>query len=318
MHDIKPSNPHATEEARELLAFLYGISGTATMCGQHNFPNHGSRYSDEAGVIAGKYPALWGQDFGFSGGDDKDSVLARQAVIDEAKRQHAAGSVITLMWHAVRPTEDEPVTFLESIQGKVTDLEWSDLITPGTQVHERWAHQVDTIAPYLAQLQDASIPVIWRPYHEMNGAWFWWGAKPGLSGYAALYRQLFERLAGFHGLNNLIWVYNADRPSATVLPFEACFPGHDVVDVLALDVYANDFDSRYYDDLVDLAAGKPVALGEVGTAPTLDVLEAQPLWTWFMIWTDHLTSHNKPEAIKTLYNSRRMLTRPVDLKSFRA
>ena len=126
------SNPNATRAAADLYSKLTGLAGQHILTGQHNYPNTASSYSDEACELTGKYPALWGQDFGFSGGTDKDSVLARQAIIDEAKRQYDLGSVITLMWHAVRPTDDEPVTFADSIQGKVSDDEWREIVTPGT------------------------------------------------------------------------------------------------------------------------------------------------------------------------------------------
>ena len=72
-----PVNPHATPEARTLLRFIDSISGRYTLTGQHNFPNSSSRWTDRAYDLTGKYPALFGQDFGFAGGDDKDSVDAR-------------------------------------------------------------------------------------------------------------------------------------------------------------------------------------------------------------------------------------------------
>ena len=75
-----PVNPHASPEARALLAYLDSISGTATITGQHNFPNDGSRWTDLAYDLTGKYPGLFGEDFGFSAGDDKDSVLSRPAM----------------------------------------------------------------------------------------------------------------------------------------------------------------------------------------------------------------------------------------------
>ena len=81
------------------------------------------------------------------------------------------------MWHAVRPIEDEPVKFSTSVQGKLTDAQWHDLVTPSTEINERWKSQVDVIAFYLKQLRDAHVPVLWRPYHEMNGGWFWWCQK---------------------------------------------------------------------------------------------------------------------------------------------
>lgn len=308
---IEPVNPNATPEARALLDFLYQISGRNIMSGQHNFPAHGSRHSDRAAEIAGHYPAVWGEDFGFSVGDH-DDITYRQAMIDDAKRQYAAGSIITLMWHAVRPIDEEPVTFKNSIQRKVTDEEWQAIITPGSALYQRWQCQVDVIAGYLKQLNEAHIPVLWRPYHEMNGDWFWWGGKTGPNGYARLWKQLFERLVNHHKLNNLIWVWNANAPrSDNVLPHAACYPGHEYVDILATDIYSNDWKQEYYEDLLALAGGRPVAIGECGHLPPPDVLDAQPKWTWFMAWTDLLVQFNTPESIKAVYNDPRTLNRPA-------
>lgn len=307
-NSILPVNPEASPEARALLERIYEISGIKTLAGQHNTPAQLSEYSDQAEQITGKYPALWGQDFGFTA-DDMDGVIYRQAVMDEAKRQYAAGSIITLMWHAVRPTEDEPVTFKESICGKVTDDEWSDLLTPGTEIYDRWEGQVDTIAAFLTQLRDAKIPVLWRPYHEMNGDWFWWGMKTGERGYKALYAQLYDRPTRFHSLNNLLWVWNANAPASHILPYAACYPGAEFVDILATDVYRNDYQQSHYDDLVTLAAGKPVALGEVGPVPTAEVLQSQTRWAWFMVWTGQLTRENSLETVRATYNCPRVLTR---------
>ena len=180
----EPVNPHATPEARALLAFLDSISGKATIAGQHNYPNVGARWTDMAYDLTAKYPGLFGGDFGFSGGEDKDSVLSRPAMIAEAERQYHNGAVVTLTWHEVRPTDDEPVTFHDSVQGHLTDAEWKELLTPGSPLNLRWQAQVDVIAGYLKQLQDAHVPVLFRPYHEINGNWFWWGGREGKDGSA--------------------------------------------------------------------------------------------------------------------------------------
>jgi mannan endo-1,4-beta-mannosidase len=260
-------------------------------------------------VAWGKTPAVFGQDFGFAAPGDKDAVAARPDIIAEGKRQYANGAIITLCWHAVRPTEDEPVTFRQSVQGKLTDEEWDDLITPGTRLNQRWCDQVDVIAGYLKQLRDAHVPVLWRPYHEMNGDWFWWGGRPGERGTTALYRQLFDRLANHHQLNNLIWVWSVDRPSKPERQFADYFPGRDYFDVAALDVYHGDFSQSYYHGLLKLAGGKPVALAEVGPPPSLEVLKKQPRWTWWMLWAEMIdTKPAASEAMRTLINSPRSLS----------
>ena len=305
-----PVNPHATPEATALLEFIYEISGKRVLSGQHNFPGGIAAYSDEVAEVAGAYPAIWGQDFGFSEPGDKDGINFREAVMEEAIRQHEAGSIITLMWHAVRPIEEEPVTFSQHVQGKLTDGEWADLLTPGTEIHERWIRQSDVVAELLKKLRDAKIPVLWRPYHEMNGDWFWWCGREGAGGYQALYRQLYDRFVNVHELHNLIWVWNANIPRHAAKPYALFYPGADVVDILATDVYDNDFLPPYYDTLVELAAGKPVALGEVGTMPTPEILVSQPLWAWFMTWSGFaVSSHNSPAGIRRLYQDARTLNR---------
>ncbi len=210
-----PVNPNATPEARALLAYLNSISGKATIAGQHNYPNVGARWTDMAYDLTAKYPGLFGGDFGFSGGEDKDSALARPAMIAEAERQYNNGAVVTLTWHEVRPTDNEPVTFHDSIQGHLTDAEWHELLTPGSPLNLRWQAQVDVVASYLKQLRDAHVPVLFRPYHEMNGNWFWWGGRPGKDGSAALYRQIYDRFVNVHHLDNLLWLWNVNAPNGS-------------------------------------------------------------------------------------------------------
>jgi len=282
----QPVTPNPTQEAVQLLQYLYSISGKKTLTGQHNVPLLGSLRLPIAYRSTGHYPAVFGQDFGFDDPGTWDGINYRQRIVDEAIKRHQQGFIITLMWHAVRPTDNEPVKFRQSIQGDLTVREWQDLVTPGTELNERWKSQVDVIAWFLKQLQYADVPVLWRPYHEMNGNWFWWGQKKGENGYKKLYRMLFDRLVNFHGLHNLIWVFNANEVKDNVDPYATYYPGDEYVDVLATDVYTEGFNRMNYDQLLELAGDKPIALGEVGRPPTAEILQNQPRWTWFMLWGD--------------------------------
>ena len=187
--------------------------------------------------------------------------------------------------------------------------EWDALLTEGTDIHARWICQVDVIAALLTQLRDADIPVLWRRYHEMNGSWFWWGGREGARGYPALYRQLFERFVSVHHLDNLIWVWNTNAPRADAAAYAGFYPGHDVVDILAADVYANDYRQFHHDELVELADGRPIALGEVGVLPTPEILESQRQWAWFMTWTTFLSQENDADEVRRLFASPRVLHR---------
>jgi mannan endo-1,4-beta-mannosidase len=306
-----PVNPHASPEARALLDYLYSISGHYILTGQHNYPNTIANWTDRAYDLTGKYPAVYGQDFGFQGGADKDSTLARPALVAEAMRQYRNGAIVTFTWHAVRPTDDEPVTFHDSVQGHLSDFEWREVLTPGTTLYKRWCAQVDVIAGYLKQMRDAHIPVLWRSYHEVNGDWFWWGGRKGKDGSAALYRQLFDRFVNYHHLDNLVWVWNVNSPGTGGRgpgPYVDYFPGLEYADVLSVDIYG-DFKQSYYDDLLALSGGKPVALGEVGGLPSPATLSAQPKYTWFMTWSEFIEMSNSLDAARAVYNDPHALNR---------
>jgi mannan endo-1,4-beta-mannosidase len=304
----EPVNPHATPEARALLAYLDSISGKATIAGQHNYPNDGSRWTDLAYDLTAKYPGLFGGDFGFSAGDDKDSVLSRPAMIAEAERQYKNGAVIALTWHEVRPTDDEPVTFHDSVQGHLTDYEWHELLTPGSPLNQRWCAQVDVVAGYLRQLRDAHVPVLFRAYHEINGNWFWWTGRPGKDGSAELYRQLYDRFVKVHHLDNLVWVWNVNAPGGNAGAIADYYPGAQYADVISMDIYG-EFKPEYYASMLTLAAGKPIALAEVGTLPTPEVLDKQPRWTYFMDWSEWIHSANTLDQANAIYHAPRVLTR---------
>ena len=295
-YNCDPVNPDATPEARDLLKKLCAVSGKGILSGQHNFPNQRSQDTDKVFQLTGKYPAIWGSDFGFTGGEDKDSIVHRDLMIAEAKKQATAGSIVYLCWHMLRPTEDEPGTpgasWRGSVQARLTDEQWTELITPDTPLHQRWEKYMDTAAEFLKQLQDAHIAVLWRPMHENNGSFFWWGGRPGPGGTAQLYREVYARMVYHHHLNNLVWVWNQNGP-APASEFANYFPGQKYVDIVSYDNYRQ-LSDRYYYELMALAEGKPVALGEVGAPPSSDVLRNQPRWAFFMVWGGMAGDRVKP------------------------
>jgi mannan endo-1,4-beta-mannosidase len=299
-HD--PVNPNATPEAKALLKYLYSIQGKYILSGQHNLGFEFMRSSDTIKSYTGKYPAIWGCDF---------ETKNRKDLVKEAIRQYNSGSIVTLMYHMRRPFDSDTVK--RSPWKKLTDEQFKELITPGTKSHQLWQDNMDTVAFYLKQLQNANIPVIWRAYHEMNGVWFWWGNRPGEEGFKKLWIMTYDRFVNFHKLNNLIWVFNTNAPrdweNDQAYAYDLFYPGEAYVDVLAADVYKNDFKQSHYDQLAALAKGKIIALGEVGNVPTPEILSKQPLWTWFMVWAHFPWTDNTPEAIRNLYSDSRVITK---------
>jgi mannan endo-1,4-beta-mannosidase len=307
---IPPVTPHASAEVIELLEYLYSISGNKTLTGQHDQPIFGSAYYQLVYETTGNHPAVKGMDFGFSERNTLDGINYRQRIVDEAIAYHNEGAIITLMWHAVPPTHEEPVVFKKHIQGDLTDKEWNELLTPDSELNRRWQTQVDVIAFFLKQLRDAKVPVLWRPYHEMNGDWFWWGKKTGENGFKKLYQMLFDRLVNYHKINNLIWVFNGNEIRGDYVdPYEYYYPGHEYVDILATDVYSGVNLQKDYNDLQKLGEGRLIALGEVGKMPTPEILIQQPNWVWFMTWVDQVFDANSREELRAIYNANNTLTR---------
>ena len=308
-----PVNPKATTEAKALLDFLYQISGKYILSGHHNWTHLPTKYNEEVKQMTGHYPVVWGSDFSFHfRGEDPDVV--RQGMIDKAIELYHQGHIITLMWHCCYPTDGDSCT-KESIwvmENKVPKSEWDSLTTPGTELNNQWRAQADNVAKYLKQLQEAHIPVLWRPYHEMNGVWFWWCQQPGEEGFIKLWKMMYDYFTNHHQLNNLIWIWNANAPRSIpddeAYAYKDYFPGLEYVDVLASDVYHNDYKQSHHDDLIELAQGKPVALGEIGQMPTPDILNEQPHWTWFMGWANLLHKANEPDSVTALYNAPSTIT----------
>lgn len=302
-----PVNKNATPEAKKLLEYLYSIQGKRIIAGHHNYVAGSDIYPNRVKELTGKLPQIWGCDFinYYIQGN-------AESIVQEAYKKYKDGYIVTLMWHAGRPLDDPPFGWRQSIQAKLTDKEWKELTTPGSELHSRWLKQVDSVAKYLNELQILGVPVLWRPYHELNGVWFWWGNRKGENGSSKLYKMLFDRFVNYHKLNNLIWVWNTNAPRQLIndeaYAYEDYFPGMDYVDVLAADVYRRDYRQSHHDQLVELGQGKVIALGEVGEVPTPAILEHQPLWTWFMIWTDFVDTHNSPQQMRDLYNYPKMLT----------
>ncbi len=295
-----PVNPEASIEAKNLLKFFYDIKGKHILSGQHNYIQQPDKYLDSVKSITGVHPAIWGNDFIWSGTKDNG-----QEIVNEAIKRYKQGYVICLMFHQGRPIDNPPYGWKESVQAKLTDEQWQQLITPGTDLNNRWLKQIDQVAEWLKQLRDAHVPVLWRPYHEMNGVWFWWGNRKGKDGIAKLWKMMYDRYTNYHHLNNLLWVWGAnglrDIPEDEAYTYKDYYPGAKYVDVLGADIYHSDYEQSDYNELLGLANGKLIALTEVGELPNLAILKAQPEWAWFMVWSDFLYKHNTPQQVKDVY-----------------
>ena len=119
-------------------------------------------------------------------------------------------------------------------------------LLPGGDAHALLLSMLNFAATFLHSLQ-AEVPILLRPYHEMNQGHFWWGAVScSASEFIALWRFTARHLRVVHGLTNVLMVYAPSATAdATATSYLAYFPGDDVVDVLGLDVYEKPLDKSY-------------------------------------------------------------------------
>ena len=160
---------------------------------------------------------------------------------------------------------------------------------------------MDAIAMQLKKVSDANIPVLWRPLHEAEGGWFWWGAK-GPGPFKKLWRLMYQRLTEYHHLHHLIWVYtSAGNPD--------WYPGDTCVDIVGIDAYPRDIrdpQSALWDRLSGQFGGKKLlAVSEFGGVPDVGRMRRMGCWwSYFVSWTGDLGPRKMtPGDLRDIYGS---------------
>lgn len=308
--DSLPVNPKATPEARALLKYLYSIQGKSILSGQNT-----NKYSVDVAINnsknlnGGKTPALIGTDFTY---EDKNRASATKKLISYARQ----GAIIEVSWHAVPITHPESdATGWESVKSDVSTDLIDKMLTEGTTENKEWYARMDRIAVHLKMFQDSMIPVIWRPFHECNGGWFWWGRQPR---FKDLWIQEYKRFTDYHKLNNLLWLYSPNYAASYCDPYSTQYPGHQYVDLLAADIYIeyqHTYNKSHFDQLMALGEGRPVGIGECGQMPNVPRIfsQGQP-WVWWMVWdgfeveSNGSNVHNPKALYTTNFGSSQTLT----------
>lgn len=287
----------AASARKKVMEYLYSMQGQKTIVGIHNRePNsEPSKQTDQAYAITGQYPALWSGDFLFSSSD----VSNRWNMIYECKKQWENGSIVQLMLHVTPPTQAEAGNWDGGVVSKLTDEQWSSLITNGGELNKAWKKRLDTYAQYISYLKDNGVPVLFRPFHEMNQSMFWWAGRKGTNGTGALYRLTRDYLENEKGLDNIIWVWDMQDLSYDWSEYN---PGNDYWDIFAVDIYNSDYFTEYkYNQALSVAENKLIAIGECDKLPTAQQLKEQPRWSFVMSWAELTFSHNTNSEIQNLY-----------------
>lgn len=286
------TNPNATIEARILYNYIRDVYGHGMISGQQESTWMGSTEYEMDYILeqTGKLPAIRGLDYineDFSG-------VTRRAIA-----WHEKGGIVTICWHWGTPPDG---VGYESSKGTI-DLD--EALTEGTELYNGMIAQMDRVAEELKQLQEADVPVLWRPFHEFDGAWFWWG-KGGPENFVRLWQLMYDRYTHYHGLNNLIWVLGY---SGKV--YDGWYPGDEYVDITGADNYSQGTQLKSFKRVAEIVGDEmPICYHENGPIPDPDaMIKDGAKWAWFMTWhTIHIMEQNKPAYIKRVYNHDYVIT----------
>jgi mannan endo-1,4-beta-mannosidase len=232
-------------------------------------------------------------------------------MINEAREQWKRGALVHLMYHACPPIQSEACEWKGGVLSGLSDDHWNELVTDGTPLNDVWKSRLDSIVPYLQDLKNNGVAVLWQPLHEMNQKAFWWGGRPGPNGTRKLYQITHDYLVKRRGLTNLIWIWDIQDFEYLGQDLGGYNPGDSYWDIAALDVYASDgrgYTNDKYNAMVNVAKGKPIAIGECDRLPRAEELTAQPGWVFFVAWAELVKTKNSPQEIGRLYESRKTLT----------
>lgn len=307
---MEPVNKNASLEARKLLQYLYDVAGKQIITGQHTQ----SVAMEEIDYIkdqTGKTPKLRGFELlsyspnikyeGASYACLKEVYENRNTlkVAKEWALKEKGNGILAFTFHWFSPLYGEDKSFYT----EHTAFDPEKVLVTGTAERKAFFDDMDVIAKELAVFRDLNIPILWRPFHESEGKWFWWGSK-GPAVAAQLYKLMFDYYVNHHHLDNLLWVSNC--------PLKEGYPGDEYVDVITRDLYPQDnaptdFSKQYEELCNNIGSDKVKALAEIGRIPDIDLLKKSRIpWAYYMTWSHEFCigeSNNPTERLKRMYAS---------------
>ena len=247
----------AQTQREALLNRLAALQQRGYMFGHQDDPFYGVQWSgienpakpeygrSDTKEVCGDYPAVMGFDLGgIEVGDKKnlDSVPFSR-IREELLAHHRRGGIVTLSWHPRNPLTG-------GTAWDNTDTTVVRSILPGGNQHRKFLLWMKNVRNFLSTLCDGKgrpVPIIFRPWHENNGSWFWWGAKQCSPGeYRALWCMLQDYLLS-EGFYNLVWSWS---PNLGINPADfQSYPGSERVDLLGLDAYQWGTEAEFIRDI---------------------------------------------------------------------
>lgn len=306
MHNCTPTNKNALPCVRNVMKYLADIAGKKVITGQHT-QTMTQEELNYIKAVTGDLPALVGFEllsyspninYIDTDADCMKEVTENYGTLKKAWEWADKKGLITFTWHWFSPLGGHSKSFFT----ENTDFDAEKAVIPGTPENNALLSDMDVMAGLLRPFCDRQIPILWRPFHEGDGNWFWWGAK-GAAPLKKLWRIMYERFTYVHSLNNLIWVWNSPVPE--------CYPGDDMVDIISRDMYPpaheHTSQSEMYHNLIKITSQPKIALiGETGTLPSPEaIVKEQVGWASFMTWSHEFCTSEKyttKDVLKEIYS----------------
>ena len=287
------STPNPSVEAEALYRYLQHNFERKTLSGQQ-WVQWGINELTYIEGATGKLPAIAGFDYI----NESQNAVENQRAIEYWNN----GGIVTIMYHQGAPSIGE------GYENSKETIDINQVFIEGTPEYVDFWGDLERIGDYLQELENANIPVLWRPFHELTGNWFWW-SKGGPELFKQLWIAMYDYYVTERELNNLIWVLcYTDQPKNG-----DWFPGNEYVDIAGADTYDNLTDSHLsmYNRVLAAIDGNdyPIAFHENGNPPNPeDCYEDRAMWSWWMIWhTDWLTDLDE-NYIDEVYQSDLVIT----------
>ena len=224
----------------ELRNLLQAVKGKGILFGHQDTYAYGYTWKDVDGNsdvkrVAGDYPAVFGWELGaleMGGVQNLDSILfddIRHYIL----KAHRQGGINTISWH--------PFSVLDRTNSWNTKRRVVKHIIPGGKYHEYFKRDLDALAEFLNSLktpEGLKVPFIFRPWHEMDGSWFWWGKSVTTPlQFQELFRFTIDYLRKEKGIDQMLVAYSPDRSAKAPEKYLKYYPGDDYIDILGMDNY---------------------------------------------------------------------------------
>lgn len=308
-----PCDRQATPETVQLYRRLKARATTGYLVGHQDDLAYGVGWKYEAGrsdvkEVTGDYPALYGWDIANIEQEDKTANIDGvpfEKIRSFIREGYERGGVISITWHVNNPAVPGANAW-DTTHGAVTS------VLPGGANHIMFKAWLDKVAVFMLSLKGSKgelIPVLFRPYHELSGNWFWWCSNTCTPAeFISLWHFTVNYLQQERQVHNLLYVFNTAGNFKNSTAFLERYPGDNMADVLSFDAYQYD-DPQKSDhfiretnrqlgiiDSLAAAKNKVAALAETGYeqipyarwwTKTLTPAIGHHHIAWVLLWRNH-------------------------------